>query len=76
MHNSRSGNGLVIVSTTITIVALTWAGVEHPWKSYQVLVPLILGILGTLVFFYYEAKYAKDPVVPWQLVSNRTSFFG
>jgi len=41
-----------------------WAGVQHPWTSYQVLLPLILGIVGTLGFFYYEAKFAKHPVVP------------
>ncbi|KAG8896929.1 hypothetical protein FRB99_008573 [Tulasnella sp. 403] len=70
------GNFLVIVGTTITVVALTWAGVKHPWSSYQVLVPLILGLLSLVAFFYYEAHFPKEPVVPWELINNRTSFFG
>lgn len=71
-----SGNVIIIISTTITVVALTWAGVTHPWGSYQVLVPLILGLLGTAVFFWYEAKFATEPVVPWTLMNNRTGFLG
>ncbi|KAG8916187.1 hypothetical protein FRC01_003309 [Tulasnella sp. 417] len=70
------GNGIIILATTITVVALTWAGVKYPWASYQVLVPLILGLLLTAAFFVYEAKYAVEPVVPWELVNNRTAFFG
>ncbi|KAG8899736.1 hypothetical protein FRB99_006465 [Tulasnella sp. 403] len=70
------GNALVIVATTISVVALTWAGVKYPWSSYRVLVPLILGLAGLAAFLFYEAKFATDPVVPWKLVNNRTSFFG
>lgn len=69
------GNGLSILGTTITLVALTWAGVKYPWASYQVLLPLALGSLLTAAFFIYEAKLAIEPVVPWELVSNRTAFF-
>ncbi len=70
------GNFLVIVSITITSVALTWAGVKYSWSSYQVLVPLILGVVLMIVFFVYEATLAVEPVVPWQLVNNRTSALG
>ncbi|KAG8891731.1 hypothetical protein FRC01_014543, partial [Tulasnella sp. 417] len=70
------GNGIIILATTITVVALTWAGVKYPWASYQVLVPLILGLLLTAAFFLWEAKFAVEPVVPWELVNNRTAFFG
>ncbi|KAG8927325.1 hypothetical protein FRC01_007660 [Tulasnella sp. 417] len=70
------GNAIIIVSTTITIVALTWAGVQHSWGSAAVLVPLVLGLLGIGAFFVYEAKVPVEPVVPWELISNRTSFFG
>ncbi|KAG8894281.1 hypothetical protein FRC00_009199 [Tulasnella sp. 408] len=70
------GNGLIILATTLTVVALTWAGVKYPWSSYQVLVPLILGVALTAAFFVYEAKFAIEPVVPWELVNNRTAFSG
>ncbi|KAG9002658.1 hypothetical protein FRB90_011342 [Tulasnella sp. 427] len=70
------GNAIVIASTTISIVALTWAGIQHPWTSAAVLVPLILGLLGLGVFFVYEAKVPIEPVVPWELINNRTSLLG
>lgn len=70
------GNGLIILATTLTVVALTWAGVKYPWSSYQVLVPLILGLGLTAAFFVYEAKFAIEPVVPWELVNNRTALSG
>ena len=70
------GNGIIIVATVITILALTWAGITYPWGSYQILVPLVLGVVLTGVFFGYEAKFAAEPVVPLQLLSNRTSLFG
>ncbi|KAG8972869.1 hypothetical protein FRB90_010125, partial [Tulasnella sp. 427] len=70
------GNLFIIAGTTISVIALTWAGVKHPWSSYQVLLPLILGLVSIVAFFVYEAKVPIEPVVPWELVSNRTSFFG
>ncbi|KAG8924947.1 hypothetical protein FRC00_004517 [Tulasnella sp. 408] len=71
-----TGNAIIIVSTTITIIALTWAGVHYPWTSAAVLVPLVVGLLGIAAFFVYEAKIPVEPVVPLELISNRTSFFG
>ncbi|KAG8914322.1 hypothetical protein FRC00_014482 [Tulasnella sp. 408] len=62
--------------TTLNVIALTWAGAKHPWSSYQVLLPLVLGLVLIAGFFVYEAKVAVEPVVPWELVNNRTSFFG
>ncbi|KAG8951997.1 hypothetical protein FRC04_005330 [Tulasnella sp. 424] len=70
------GNAIIIVATTITIIALTWAGVQHSWGSAAVLVPLILGLLGIGAFFVYEAKVPIEPVVPWELIANRTSCTG
>ncbi|KAG8908872.1 hypothetical protein FRC01_007214 [Tulasnella sp. 417] len=56
-----------MASTTATVIALTWAGTTHPWSSYQILVPLILGLVGLVAFFIYEANFAEEPVVPWAL---------
>ncbi len=70
------GNFLIIVSIIFTSVALTWAGSKYAWSSYQVLVPLILGVVLMAIFFVYEAKFAVEPVVAWELVNNRTSALG
>lgn len=71
-----TGNALVIAATTSTIIALTWGGVKYPWDSARVLVPLILGLTGLAAFFFYEGKFPREPIVPWALFSNRTSFSG
>ncbi|KAG8973831.1 hypothetical protein FRB93_001660, partial [Tulasnella sp. JGI-2019a] len=70
------GNGLVVGATTSVVLALAWAGVQYSWNSAHILAPLIVGFFGLVAFMLWEAKWASEPVVPWQLVNNRTSFFG
>ncbi|OBZ76995.1 putative transporter C3H1.06c [Grifola frondosa] len=70
------GNALVIASTASCVIALTWSGIQHPWNSVPVLVPLILGLLGLIVFIAYEAKIAKHPLVPFIILTKLTSLSG
>ncbi|GJE88942.1 MFS general substrate transporter [Phanerochaete sordida] len=70
------GNALAIGSSSAVVIALTWGGVQHPWSSAQILAPLIIGLVGLLLFLVYEAFVAKQPLVPIVLLSNRTSFSG
>ncbi|KAF7340801.1 MFS general substrate transporter [Mycena sanguinolenta] len=70
------GNSLVVGSTTACTLALTWGGIVFPWNSPRVLVPLIVGIVGFCIFVLYEAKLASHPLVPWVVLSNRTSLAG
>ena len=72
----RRGNTVIIVATILTTMALTWAGVQYPWNSAHVLAPLVIGLVMIVAFFFYEAWFPIEPVVPWDLVSNRTSFIG
>jgi hypothetical protein len=58
-----SGNAIIISSTSAAIIGLTWGGVEHPWSSPQVLIPLILGLCGVAAFFVYETRVATHPLV-------------
>jgi len=70
------GNTLIIGSTASCIIALTWAGVNYPWTSYQILVPLVVGLVTFIASFVYELRFAKHPLIPSYLVSNRTSVSG
>jgi len=56
-------------------VALTWAGIEHPWGSAQVLTPLLIGLAGLVAFVLYELK-ADEPLIPFHLLNNRTTIIG
>ncbi|KAI0694301.1 Mfs1.2 [Cerioporus squamosus] len=75
-HMDWIGNFLVIASTTCVVLGLTWGGIKFPWSSAQVLVPLILGLVGLAFFIVYEARWAKNPIVPVTLLQNRTSISG
>ncbi|KAL3291273.1 Major facilitator superfamily domain general substrate transporter [Colletotrichum asianum] len=48
------GNVILRASTVSVLIALTWAGAIHPWSSYKVIVPLILGLLGLAGFCVFE----------------------
>ncbi|KAF2005671.1 MFS general substrate transporter [Amniculicola lignicola CBS 123094] len=75
------GAFLLTVSTTIILVPLTWAGIQYPWGSAAVLVPLFLGILGIACFLFWEIKdYHKgEPLIQLSIFNNPTaiaSYFG
>ena len=54
---------MIIASSSSCIIGLTWAGVKFPWSSKQVLAPLIIGLVGMVLFVAYEATLAKAPLV-------------
>lgn len=68
-----SGNAIFILGSTLTMIALTFAGSKFPWNSPQVLAPLIVGLILLPVFLVYEAFVPTYPTIPWNIVSNRTS---
>ncbi|KLO16819.1 iron permease [Schizopora paradoxa] len=70
------GNILVIASTSAVVFGLTDGGIEFPWSSPRILVPLILGVLGLVAFLFYEAKFPRNPVVPLQVASTVTGISG
>ncbi|KAI0656505.1 iron permease [Cubamyces menziesii] len=67
----------VMVGSSISILlALTWGGLQFPWTSEHVLVPLVIGAVGILVFFALEMFWLKGPTVPRFFFTNRTTFSG
>ncbi|KAF7362520.1 Iron permease [Mycena venus] len=71
-----TGNVLVVASTTSTVIALTWGGIQFPWGSANILVPLILGLTGLCVFVAFEIRFAKHAMVPFDVLSTRTGLSG
>lgn len=72
----HSGNFIVIAGTTMAVTGMTFAGVRYPWTSAKVLVPLILGLGFVGLFILYEGKIPKEPSIPWEVLSNRTTLSG
>lgn len=54
---------MIISSSSACVIALTWGGVRYSWTSVHVLAPLTVGLVGIAFFFFYEAIYAKEPLV-------------
>jgi hypothetical protein len=61
----------VAASTTSMMIGLTWGGVQFPWSSPRILVTLIVGCLGLVLFVWYEFTIAKRPIVSFLPVSHR-----
>ncbi|CAG9983211.1 unnamed protein product [Clonostachys byssicola] len=69
-----TGNVIFIAAVSSIFIALAWAGVVYSWKSYQILVPLLVGFAGLAGFLVFEAsRFAEQPMMPLRLLSNRTS---
>ncbi|KAI9774478.1 MAG: hypothetical protein M1839_001711 [Geoglossum umbratile] len=66
------GNVIFIGSVVAILIALSYAGVVHPWGSWRTLVPLLLGFMGLALFFIYEG-YPTEPTMPFRLFKNRTT---
>ena len=60
----------------MAVTGMTFAGVRYPWTSVKVLVPLILGLGFVGLFILYEGKIPKEPSIPWEVLSNRTTLSG
>ncbi|KAI9766171.1 MAG: hypothetical protein M1840_006738 [Geoglossum simile] len=66
------GNIIFVGSVVAILIALSYAGVVHPWGSWRTILPLLLGFVGLVVFFVYE-RYCMEPTMPLRLFKNRTA---
>ncbi|KAH8881055.1 MFS general substrate transporter [Thozetella sp. PMI_491] len=68
------GNTLLTAATVSVLIALTWAGPVYAWSSPQILVPLILGLLGIIGFFFLEGLAPiKEPLLPLRIFKEHTT---
>lgn len=67
------GTLLFVGGTTSFLLGLSWGGVLHPWASVQTLVPILIGVASMILFVLYEAKLAKEPLIPPSLFNNTTA---
>ena len=62
------GNLLLIISSTVLLMGLTWGGVQFPWNSAATLVPLLGSAAALFGFVFYEMYVPIEPTI-------RTSLF-
>ncbi|KAI8627366.1 MFS general substrate transporter [Xylariaceae sp. FL1651] len=68
------GNIILIGSVVSVLIALSWGGTRYRWSSYQILVPLLLGIFGLVLFHTYEGMpwVREYPTLPERVFKRRT----
>ncbi|KAJ6131688.1 Major facilitator superfamily domain general substrate transporter [Penicillium samsonianum] len=68
------GNILIMGATAAVLCALTYGGSRYAWSSWRIIVPLVLGLVGLVIFMIFEqSRFCREPVVPPRLFKNRTS---
>ncbi|KUL89306.1 hypothetical protein ZTR_03637 [Talaromyces verruculosus] len=67
------GNMLLMSSVTAVLIGLTWGGTLYIWKSCHVLLPLLIDIVGLVVFLFHQKFFAVDPTMLLRVYSNNTS---
>ncbi|KAJ3565754.1 hypothetical protein NPX13_g7383 [Xylaria arbuscula] len=68
------GNFLLAGSVSSVLYALTYGGTRYTWTNPGILVALIIGLLGHVVFIFFEgSRFCTSPVMPLSLFGNRTS---
>ncbi|KAL1937975.1 hypothetical protein VTO73DRAFT_12725 [Trametes versicolor] len=70
------GNAVIVTSTILVFLGLTWGGLRFPWISAEVLITLILGVIGITVFFVIEKVWLHGQTVPEFFFTNRTTLSG
>lgn len=70
--------GIIIFvgSATSFLFGLTAGGVLFEWNSPHVIVPLVIGVLGMLAFWFVEVYVAKEPLMPMRVFKEYTAFAG
>lgn len=67
------GAVLFVASTTGFLISVTWGGINHPWNSWETLVPLIAGCIGLVAFIVWEWLVAEAPLVRLRVLKRRTA---
>ncbi|KAI1128307.1 major facilitator superfamily domain-containing protein [Nemania abortiva] len=81
-HNMKKldylGNLLFIPSIISLLFGLIAGGIDYPWSSWHIILPLVLGIAGWIGFHFQQHffTYNNNASVPTRLFSNRTSVAG
>jgi hypothetical protein len=65
-----AGSILFTASMTAFLFGLTTGGVMYEWQSFRVLLPLLLGAAGLVVFGWYEFNVAAEPIVNKRIFRN------
>ncbi|KAF8539074.1 MFS drug transporter [Trichophaea hybrida] len=58
------GAFLTLLSSTLVLLGLTWAGAEYPWNSTHVIATLTAGLFASILFILWQWKGPAFPLMP------------
>jgi MFS family permease len=67
------GSAAIIGMTVMLLLGLDLGGVYTPWNSPKIICLLVFGAVAGVIFVFWEAKSAKFPLVPAQVVRDRSN---
>jgi len=65
------GAGLLAACLSTLMLALVWGGNQYAWTSFEVMGMFALSAACLGSFIWVEKSYARDPILPLSLFSNR-----
>lgn len=63
--------GAHLTKVASSLVALQAGGYTHPWVSAYTLCTLLIGIALLVAWFIWEWKFARHPMVPFELFKGQ-----
>ncbi|KAH7079547.1 major facilitator superfamily domain-containing protein [Paraphoma chrysanthemicola] len=65
------GAFLALAGSSLLVLALTWAGGEYAWDSTHVLASLVVGLVVSSCFLFWQWKGTSVPLIPMGIFSFR-----
>lgn len=68
------GNVIFMAAMISLLFGVVMGGVQYPWHSWRIVLPIVLGVLGWAAFHFHQASpICMEPSIPPRLFQNRTS---
>ncbi|KAJ2783436.1 hypothetical protein H4R18_001701 [Coemansia javaensis] len=64
------GTALWLGGSTMILLALSWGGNEHPWRSATVVSLFVAGFVVIAAFCAVEARVARWPIIPMRVFAR------
>ncbi|KAI1101343.1 major facilitator superfamily MFS_1 [Jackrogersella minutella] len=73
-----AGTAIFVPSLVSLYFGLIMGGTAgYPWSSWRIIMPIVLGIAGWIVFHFHQAsRFCREPSIPPNLFKSRTSVTG
>lgn len=64
------GSAAIVGMTVMFLLGIDFGGVYSPWSSPKIVCLLVFGAIVSTIFVFWEAKHAKFPLIPAQVVKD------